>query len=421
MWKKITALSLSLILALTAALCFSSAPAMAAPSLTYASWGSLGLDLRFRYIQSDANIAPTVVNQYGNNYRMSFQYDTQSQFGLPVSSYAGKYITGFVLVVGATTFYPPSSITVNNESYGFTSYDQHGDGWTTSGITNTTERNFTAILYLDNYYVPAGSSDTLYFPCSIFANYSGIFTGNNNAGFTCTVDATSLPTNRLDLTDAPTGDLSGTIAGAINGSSSIQQILTLLNAISGNTALLQSVVNKMDNISGVLANLYSQLQQGNSYLNSLGWALAGINIQASDGATVSQAVYDRWVSIIKDAMEDMAPDTSEQESQLADREQQLADQEALESDAYAFSGDSIGAIDWNLDVPDQIAGAALVIMAMVSDIWEKLGILQFAVTAACTVGLVTIVLGVVNRFSSIKSRNSRSANKGNIDNNNKTN
>lgn len=402
MWKKITALSLSLILALTAALSFSSAPAMAAnTTLSTVTWPDL--PLAFRYISDDGNVAPSSFGAFGNNYRIRYDYDTQSQFRLTTDGYTGKYLTGYMLVQVFTSFDPVSTVTVSAESYGFEVQSQSGDGWSTTGVTNATETAVTAVLYLDNFYVPDDATANLYFGTSIKAFWSGLFTGYNNALYTASV-ATSTPNYALEVSNTPTADLSSVIAGSINSSSSIQQILSLLNAISGDTSLLQSVVNKMDNISGVLANLYSQLQQGNSYLNSLGWALAGINIQAADGATVSQAVYDRWVSIIKDAMDEMAPDMSEQESQLDDANQQLSDQEALESDAYQFAGDSIGAIDWNLDVPDQIAGAALVIMAMVSDLWEQLGILQFAVTASCTVGLVTAVIGVVNRFYSIKQR-----------------
>lgn len=418
MYKKLTALSLSLMLALTAALCFSSAPAQAAGQ-TYTVGNTVNGNWALYYNQHGQNIAPNeILSSNNTGTRAVYKVPLQLSVRNPNAGY-GQYATG---VLTWNVYWSPDTRIDNGAGewsfdldYPFASGEGYSWSFRPHGV-----RSGTIVVILDNYScstygVPGPDWNLLFNVVSSSAPTWGL-------GYDAYTFMATTVSGSVNLSDTATGSLADVIASSINSSSSIQDILSILNAISGNTALLQSVVNKMDNISGVLANVYSQLQQGNSYLNSLGWALAGIDIQAADGATVSQEVYDRWVSIIKKALDDQAPDTSEQESQLDNANQQLSDQEALESDAYQFSGDNIAAIDWNMQVPDQIAGAALVIMAMVSRIWDKLGILQFAVTAACTVGLVTIVLGVVNRFSSIRARGTRASNKGDIDKtSNKTN
>ena len=340
-----------------------------------------------RYMSSWSQVYPDVVETLNNGYNVTYNFPLQ--FGYTFADMAkDTWATGTIYVkVNFTVSYNNGDTNFENERFIGSSFSGNNYSVSYYPIDNTSGY---VIAVFDHFKVTnnelGGPTDWKISASRFTDAYTlgAMALLASNAGNTITTDYTN--------------NLADQIASGINSSSDIDLIIAHLSSIASNTELLSQVLSKLDNLNTVMANIYSRLGSTNQAIERLTSALAGVDSSTLSSTQLQKAMFDNWVKIIQTAMDNNAPDTSKMESARSDQQQQLQQNESLEQVAYDFNDSAMKDLDFNVQIPTSIAGAAVQVMALLSQLWGKLGDLQFLVTAACTTGIITIVLGVVNRF-----------------------
>lgn len=228
-------------------------------------------------------------------------------------------------------------------------------------------------------------------------NYSA-----NNTNIYCTSNSVSpaINNNYLYFSDYEYG-LTSTLVYAIDHSTDIESIITLLGSLDND--LLNVVVPQLQNINGILGQIYNYLQTLNANqtqnFRQLVYALSGVDLSTTSSSNLSQTTYDRWVHLIYDAINYQEPNASEAD-QAANDLQSAHDQNDLAQDAaYQGMDSAMESIDFNVTVPQGIINAGLTIGNYIESIYSNLGSdLQFLITVTLTIGLITVIIGAINRY-----------------------
>lgn len=197
--------------------------------------------------------------------------------------------------------------------------------------------------------------------------------------------------------------LADSIIYAIDTSTDIEQIITWLSDISQNTALLSTVVTNLQNINGILGSIFNYLgtlntNQQNAY-RQLIWALSGVDFASTSASALSTATYNRWVQLIYDAINYQGPDSSQADQAADDLEAAHDMNDQAQESAYAYMDSAIDDIDFQITVPQGLINSALTIGGYITQIWQNAGSdFQFLVTATLTIGLITVIIGAINRY-----------------------
>lgn len=197
--------------------------------------------------------------------------------------------------------------------------------------------------------------------------------------------------------------LADSIIYAIDTSTDIEQIITWLSDISQNTALLSTVVTNLQNINGILGSIFNYLgtlntNQQNAY-RQLIWALSGVDFASTSSSALSTATYNRWVQLIYDAINYQGPDSSQADQAANDLEAAHDMNDQAQESAYAYMDSAIDDIDFQITVPQGLINSALTIGGYITQIWQNTGSdFQFLVTATLTIGLITVIIGAINRY-----------------------
>lgn len=210
----------------------------------------------------------------------------------------------------------------------------------------------------------------------------------------------SLSSNVLYMTEYEFGFVNSVIY-AIDHSTDIEQIIILLGTLDND--ILNQVVPQLQNINGILGQIYNYLQTLNANqtqnFRQLVYALSGVDLSTTSSSNLSQTTYDRWVHLIYDAINYQEPNASEAD-QAANDLQSAHDQNDLAQDAaYQGMDSAMESIDFNVTVPQGIINAGLTIGNYIESIYSNLGSdLQFLITVTLTIGLITVIIGAINRY-----------------------
>lgn len=378
------AVVLSAALAVTAS-CFSSG--LIAQAATSSISASPSGYVSISYMSSWSDVYPDVVDSLDNGYNVTYNFPLQ--FGYSFSDSAlGTWATGTIYVkVDFSVSYQNGDAVHENERFIGSAFSGSNYSVSYYPINNTSGY---VVAVFDHFkitdHVIGGPTDW-----KISASrFTDVYTLGSmtllasGAGNSITTDYSN--------------SLADQIASGINASSDIDLILAHLSSIASNTQLLSQVLSKLDNLNLVLTNIYSEVQKGNQSLHTLVSALAGVDVSGMQLSAIQEAMYNNWVNIIRDAINKDAPDVSGVGDKQQSANDQLTSNDQLESQAFGFADNNISAIDFNIAFPGTVASSAVVVMSWLSLIWEKLGNLQFLVSATCLAGLLTIVLGVINKF-----------------------
>lgn len=229
-------------------------------------------------------------------------------------------------------------------------------------------------------------------------HYSDLAT--NGSSFQCTiVPELSNGSGRLRHSESGVVDenLAVSIADAINNSADIDTMLMYLSAISTNTNLLTSVLNKINDLDTKLATALTRLQTIENYNNTqitflqgLLTALAGTNQIDAD---LSNNAKNHWISIIQDALKTVKPEVPDDPTLRQNLEIQQANNDAVESNVYDNYDDAITNVNLSPVAPANIAMAISTVLGWLENIYNRLGVIQWVIIFNCTVGIVLIVLG----------------------------
>ncbi len=367
------------------ACCFSSGlTAQAATSSISASPSGY---VSISYMSTWSDVYPDVVDTLENGYNVTYNFPLQFGYSFADSA-LGTWATGTIYVkVDFSVSYNDGSPTHENVRFIGSSFS--GNNYSVSFYPIDNNSGYVIAVF-DHFkitdHVLGGPSDWR-ISASRFSNVYTLGSMTllaSNAGNSISTDYSN--------------SLADQIASGINASSDINLILAHLSSIASNTELLSQVLSKLDNLNGVLANIYGEVQKGNASLNLLISALSGVDVSGMQLSAIQEAMYNNWVNIIRDAINKDAPDISGVGDKQQSANDQLTSNDQLESQAFGFADNNISAIDFNVAFPGTVASSAVVVMSWLSLIWDKLGNLQFLVTSTCLAGLLTIVLGVINKF-----------------------
>lgn len=258
----------------------------------------------------------------------------------------------------------------------------------------------TLTLYFDNYFWESNTVITQNILLGYF-HFSFSYSASNTNVLATTYYRIIIPTsNYLYMTDSSFG-LVNAIVYAIDHSTDIQEIITLLGTLDND--LLNQVVPQLQNINGILGQIYNYLQTLNANqtqnFRQLVYALSGVDLSTTSSSNLSQTTYDRWVHLIYDAINYQEPNASEAD-QAANDLQSAHDQNDLAQDAaYQGMDSAMESIDFNVTVPQGIINAGLTIGNYIESIYSNLGSdLQFLITVTLTIGLITVIIGAINRY-----------------------
>lgn len=227
-------------------------------------------------------------------------------------------------------------------------------------------------------------------------NYSA---DNTNIYCTNSSVSPSINYNYLYFTDSEYGLVSALVY-AIDHSTDIEQIISLLGTLD--TDILNQVIPQLQNINGILGQVYNYLQTLNAQqtqnFRQLVYALSGVDISTAS-STLSQQTYDRWVHLIYDAINYVEPDASEADQAANDLQSAHDQNDVAQAAAYQGMDNAMESIDFQLTMPQGIINAGLTVGNYVESIYTNLGSdLQFLITVTLTIGLITVIIGSINRF-----------------------
>lgn len=257
--------------------------------------------------------------------------------------------------------------------------------------------NFT--IYFNNYFsrsIPSPRAELIgYFVFNFQYNSENtlVICQNNTFNFTPSGSYVFMTSSSFGLVDS--------IVYAINHSSEIDQIVLVLSSI--NSDILTQVVPQLSNINGILGSIYNRLNELKlseiQNMRTLIYALSGIDMTNTTSSALSQATYDRWVHLIYDAINYQEPNASEAD-QAANDLQSAHDQNDLAQDqAYQGMDSAMESIDFQVTIPQGIINAGLTVGNYVESIYTNLGTdLQFLITVTLTIGLITVIIGAINRY-----------------------
>lgn len=208
----------------------------------------------------------------------------------------------------------------------------------------------------------------------------------------------------IDKSSSPStgGSMVESIVRAINSSTDIDSIISILNALDDD--LLTEVLPQIENINGVLANIYSRLGNinnnvtvSNAILQKLVLSLAGV--EYNSGSNLADATYNRWVQIITDALNQTGDSSASDDSadNVADGIASLDDDE---QSVYDSADTAMSELTFNQSAPGSITLAAYNIMYYVNALFNASGEkFQYLVWATLTVGLIISVVGIINSYA----------------------
>lgn len=255
-------------------------------------------------------------------------------------------------------------------------------------------------LYFDNYFWESDISVT---NCILFGYFH--FSFSYSASNTNIISNTSYVvinpiSNYLYMTESSYG-LVNAIVYAIDHSTDIQEIITLLGTLDND--LLNQVVPQLQNINGILGQIYNYLQTLNANqtqnFRQLVYALSGVDLSTTSSSNLSQTTYDRWVHLIYDAINYQEPNASEADAAANDLQSAHDQNDMAQDAAYQGMDSAMESIDFNVTVPQGIINAGLTIGNYVESIYSNLGSdFQFLITVTLTIGLITVIIGAINRY-----------------------
>lgn len=345
--------------------------AEASSSVSIQTYGDITVQYQNFTKQSPSSVSENVSTSASNKYYMSYDFPISFRYGVnPV--HRTQYLTGYITTILNCYVSPSSgSPTISGSSWYAQSVTSAGNGltWNVSQEGNNSDGSIRLVItaVFDNYYLESdwvGSPDIM---LRYLVNINSTSFSFNNVNYVASYYDT------MSYSSSPDGDLASQIAAGINASTDIDSIISILSAVSSNTALLGNVIERLDVSNNTLSLIYQNLIGNGNFPQVL-------------------------VDAIRTAMETQSPDTSTLETQQAGVEHQLGQNEAIESQVYQFHENAMKDIDFGITFPASVASAAVTVMGWLAVLWGKLGNLQFLVIAACLTGLITIVLGVVNRF-----------------------
>lgn len=339
---------------------------------------------------------PANDNLYNSTQPSYNLYDIPLQFSMyrgSSNTTSVNYYTGWI--------YTKVTLTMNKSglSWYFT-IDNIADSCNIS-IENITSSGNTVTLSLfmsfDNLWTPRMSSiGTI----SMHARYN-----TNALSDTLSISSVSVSSqiSQLSQTTTPStnGSLVQSIAQAINQSTDIDAILGLLTSLDND--LLNQVVPELDNMNGILSNVYSRLGNVNdnivqevNALRQLVLALSGVAYNS--GSNLADATYDRWVALIQEAI-GQEPDSSDSDVSAGNVSDGIGSMNSAEDNVYQEADLAMDEIQFNLVAPSSITASALVVSNYLTQIFNASGAtFQYLIYATLTVGLIISVVGIINSY-----------------------
>lgn len=314
-----------------------------------------------------------------------------------VSSSGNHYLNGYLLLPYSITLTGSSAVSFKDIDISFIPRDgislgTYANGKTTG--TNAETMKYNVYVIFNNFLVNNRSTGDDIFDISI--DYSALV--SDGTSFSCNV-VQSIGTISGTLNYGnPVSDewLSSTIADAINNSSDINSILSLLSAISTNTSLISNVLSKVTdldtklaNILTVLNNTYDQDEVRNTLLYAILTAISG-SPELTDIADNTKAY---WISIIQEALQIDVDKQDEIEDQQQDVADIISDNHNIEDDIFDNADSAFENVSFNIVSPSAISFTATYINNLIVRIYNNFGLGQWLITVTCTIGILIVVLG----------------------------
>ena len=140
----------------------------------------------------------------------------------------------------------------------------------------------------------------------------------------------------------------------------------------------------------MLANVSALILQAKYILEALLFCLSGTN---QVDQNLSTETKNRWVAIIKEAMQQFQPLVPADTELSEDLQVAQQSNDAIESTLYEDYDSALKDVNFSPVAPGTIAHAISTVNGWLELIYSKLGSLQWVIILTCTIGIILIVLG----------------------------